>query len=99
MAAVLRVITAGYWPLPKFVKLWQGGWKKLKAERMGEKEAEYSAGSLVSSKKSIIILEAEITKALPKKIIIGIGPARPAVAGVRIDVRGVMGSGVDGQGE
>ena len=77
MAAVLRVITAGYWPLPKFVKLWQGGWKKLKATKMKEKEAKYSFEGLSGPKRalSFVVLEAEITKALPKKIIIFFGPS------------------------
>ena len=33
-ASSIRIITKGYWPLPKFVRLWQGGWKKLKAGKM-----------------------------------------------------------------
>ena len=76
-ASTVRIITKGYWPLPKFVKLWHGGWKRLKAEKVKEKEAEYSFAPSSMSKKSVLILEAEITKALPKKIIVFAGPRLP----------------------
>lgn len=73
----IRVITPGYWPLPKFVKLWQGGWKKLKDAKMKEKEAEYSfdRSTTRASAHSFVILESKITKALPKKIIVSIWQA------------------------
>ncbi|VVB56536.1 Ubiquinone/menaquinone biosynthesis C-methyltransferase UbiE [uncultured archaeon] len=70
----LRIRTPGYWPLPPFVQFHDGKkWAKLKLEkRNGEKEAEYqiSGPKPVSfhPASSILILEASITKALPKKI-------------------------------
>ncbi len=72
----IRIITKGYWPLPKFVKVWQAGWKKLKAAKMKEKEAEYSFDGLTGQTKThpFIILESRITKALPKKIIVFVEP-------------------------
>lgn len=73
-ASTVRIVTPGYWPLPKFVKMWQGGWKSLKAKKMKDKESEYSCELSTPSKKSILILEAGITKALPKKIIVFVGP-------------------------
>lgn len=79
-ASAVRIVTPGYWPLPKFVRMWQGGWKRLKAKKVKEKEAEYSFAPSPQSKKSILILETEITKALPKKIIVFVCPARPGGA-------------------
>lgn len=73
-ASPIRIITKGYWPLPKFAKMWQGGWKRLKAAKVKEKEAEYSFERSPPSKKTILVIEAAITKALPKKIIVFVGP-------------------------
>ena len=80
-SALIRIRTPGYWPLPKFVRLHNGKkWMKLKAKKLEEKEGEYETNAAVASSSSrllpslpLFILEASITKALPKKIHIFIG--------------------------
>ncbi len=77
----LLIRTPGYWPLPEFVQFHDGKkWMKLKAgKKMGEKEAEYKAREAVLapiSNSSFFVLEASITKALPKKIHLHMGRRR-----------------------
>ena len=73
----IRILTPGYWPLPKFVSLHAGKkWMKLKAKKLEEKEAEYEIRETARSSSGLFILEAEITKALPKKIHIFLGRHR-----------------------
>jgi len=76
----IGIITKGYWPLPDFASAnISGKWQKMMAVKKEEKSAEYSIKSDKTSRKTKsfpIILEASITKALPKKIIATIGSRR-----------------------
>ena len=74
----LQIITKGYWPLPGFVKVWMGEWQDLKEKSRAEngKTITCAAGGQLKSAR-MIILEAEITKALPKKIIATVGKTYP----------------------
>ncbi|MFH1094675.1 MAG: methyltransferase domain-containing protein [Candidatus Micrarchaeota archaeon] len=75
----IRFLTKGYWPLPPFVQLHLGGWKKLKAAKLAPKEGVYSFRGSASSA-PLLIVEAGITKALPKKITAFIGRRRFALS-------------------
>lgn len=70
MASII-IRTPGFWPLPKFLRInCCGKWARLKLlDAFGEKEAAYSSAAKISySPLFPVILEASITKALPKKI-------------------------------
>ena len=74
----IHIITKGYWPLPRFVKMWDGEWNELTEKHRAENGKSVACsidGHMKDSK--LIIIEAEITKALPKKIIATIGGSRP----------------------
>lgn len=83
----IRIITKGYWPLPEFSKInFCGKWLKLTLVKKGEKQAKYGIKqakiwqkeqkSAIKLKNIPIILEASITKALPKKLIATVGGKR-----------------------
>lgn len=74
----IRIITKGYWSLPKFEKIYFGKWMKLKKMKLEEKTAEYSLPEMKIGK--TIILESKICKALPKKIIIFCGGKRAVLS-------------------
>ncbi len=72
----IRIATKGYWPLPRFSRIHSGGWARLEAKALGPKEADYAFSSRRPLSPAMIILEAEITHALPKKIIASAGRRR-----------------------
>jgi len=75
--SLIHIRTPGYWPLPKFVSIYDGAeWQALSPIKLGEKEGEYEGEGPARADRSppdFFILEAAITKALPKKIHLQIG--------------------------
>ena len=78
MDGTIHILTKGYWPLPRFVKMWNGKWYEISENHREENGKSVVCSSFGNDKYSkLVIIEAEITKALPKKIIATIGGPHP----------------------
>lgn len=75
MSSSISIRTFGYWPLPRFVRIFSDGkWNRLKLASFESKSAIYSTPTRLSHS-SLVILEAQLKGALPREIRISASPS------------------------